>query len=175
MKALHSFETSIYVKLHTRYRNVPEGCNPQESLKNFVTKHITMQWSSTRVPLCIIRDCARKLIISKYKLCRTATNSKYTSKYSGNFYEAIGNTGLIYVRYQLPLCSDFVFSGRYSRGSENLFLSSATEMRLRNIGMTCCSAQAVYYEVKDTLTSVPSPTYLVPQRTYQASDTCILP
>ena len=108
MKALYSFEKSIYVKLHTTHRNVPEGCNPQESLKNILTKHIITQWSSTRVPLCIIRGCPRKLIISKYKLWRTAKNSQYISKYSGNFYQTIGSTGLISVRYQLPLCSVFL-------------------------------------------------------------------
>jgi len=25
------------IKLHTAHRNVPEGCNPQESLKNVLT------------------------------------------------------------------------------------------------------------------------------------------
>jgi len=39
------------------------------------------------------------------------------------------------------------------------------EMRLGNSGMTCYSTQAVYYVVKDTLTSVPSPTHLVSQWT----------
>jgi len=124
IKALQYLETSIYVKLHTTHRNVPEGCNPQESLKNFLTIHIITQWSSTRVPLCVIRGCARKRIISKYKLWRTAKNSKYASKYSGNFCQAIGSTGLISVRYQLPLCSVFFFLGvrkiilEFSHGNE---------------------------------------------------------
>jgi hypothetical protein len=41
---------------------------------------------------------------NKYKFLNTAKNSKYPSKYRGNFCPVIGNTGVISVRYQLPLC-----------------------------------------------------------------------
>jgi hypothetical protein len=40
-------------------------------------------------------------------------NLKYPSKYRGNFCLEIGNTGVISVRYQLPLC--FVLVSSYKR------------------------------------------------------------
>ena len=45
------------------------------------------------------------------KLCHTVKYSKYTSKYSGKFCPTVGNTGVISVRYQLPVWFVCTFIG----------------------------------------------------------------
>jgi hypothetical protein len=67
----------------------------------------------TRVPHNIVRGSARNRVINKCKCWNTAKNSKYPSKYRGNFCPVIGNTGVISVRYQPPLC--FVLVSSYLR------------------------------------------------------------
>jgi hypothetical protein len=45
---------------------------------------------------------------------------KNPSKYRGNFCPAIGNTGVISVRYQRPLCSVLVSNNTISRGVDHM-------------------------------------------------------
>ena len=56
-------------------------------------------------------------------------NSKYPSKYSRNFRPATGNTGRIFVRYQLLSCSVFV------RDITNYCTGSSMDRKLGNAGL----------------------------------------
>ena len=64
-------------------------------------------------PQNVVRDSARNRGITEYQLLDSAKNSKYFAKYCGTFCAAIGNAGVIFVRYQLPVC--FVLTRSYLR------------------------------------------------------------
>jgi hypothetical protein len=72
----------------------------------------------------IVSGSEKNSQISNYvnkNFLRRAKNSKHPSKYRGNFCPAIGNAGVIYVRYQLPHFFIYIIIGRSSSRYEKLF------------------------------------------------------
>jgi hypothetical protein len=56
-------------------------------------------------------------------------------KYRGVFCPAVGSSGVIFVRYQLPLCFAFVFTGRVPRDMKNYAGRACIEKRLGSIAI----------------------------------------
>jgi hypothetical protein len=56
-----------------------------------------------RVSHNIVKNSAKNNWTEK-KILNTAKNSRYLSKYGGSYCPAIGDTGVISVRYQMPVC-----------------------------------------------------------------------
>ena len=75
-------------------------------------------------PQDILKRCARTSITNKGRCLNTVTNSKYPTKYRGNFCPSIGSTGVIFLFYQMslsfPYCR-FFFTGGGSSGYKKLF------------------------------------------------------
>jgi hypothetical protein len=65
----------------------------------------------TRAPQNIVISSARNCGINIQHFLNASNDSKYTSKCRGNFYPAVGNIGVISVRYKHPLFrfGEFVF------------------------------------------------------------------
>lgn len=59
---------------------------------------------STRVPQGILMNSAISWGINIHIYWNTAQNVKYPLKYRGKFWLAMGNTGVISMRYQQPFC-----------------------------------------------------------------------
>jgi hypothetical protein len=83
----------------------------------------SLRQPSTRVPQSIFKDSAKSRGINEEEFWNTAKNSKYTSKYRGNFCPAFGNTGVISVR---SYCHSKV---GIPRDVKNYFRSSSKKKR----------------------------------------------